>query len=171
MQKRKLFLANGTMQNIVHWFRDPATGRVRSVEVPNRRQVMVGEFTPQEENKMIRHLKLFGAAEAKEAPNLQTLFGLVYHVQEPMKSEVIDGAIERNRVIAQDLSNAESENAGVALFRTASREAQDIVKSTEMEVLQLDEFGSSPRKGGVNFAVEVSKRNQGRQEGRRRSAA
>lgn len=168
---QKIYLANGTMQNMVYWFRDPSNGRVRSVEISNRRQALIGEYDGDHLRKVIEHMEQFGAVESNEAPNLQSLFGLVYHVEQPVKSDDINYAVLRNREVAQKVSEQEAENAGVALFRVAGRdqETSDTVRTTEMEVIQLDEFGSAPRRDGVNFSVEVSKRNNGRQEGRRRA--
>lgn len=171
MRKRPLYVANGTMQNFKHFFRNPESNQVMAIDIPRGRQVSFGDFDMQGEIKIISHLQRFGAVAASEAHNMQTLFGLVYSPGQPIPVDPIEAALARNREVAQRVSDQESENAGLAAFKVARDVNPASVNTTTLEVTQLDERGNQVQKNGVDFTFEVSKRNQGRREAMKRAAA
>lgn len=165
----KLFIANGTLQNITFCFRCPNTGQVRYQPIHNRKQVMIDGYSPEHVKKITDHLDRFGARPAAEADRVDSVLGLIYKTEKEIPSGKIDDAIDRNKEVLKNVASDAAESAGLAAFRAASQHSDTPVNETEMEVVQLDAFGQKPMRGGVDYSATVSRKATGRQDGTRRA--
>lgn len=165
----KLFVANGTRQDMVFYFRAP-NRKVMSLKLgAGRQEVLDYGWTMDELAPIAAHLELYGAREANEADRLDTLARLIYQFDKPIKTSAIDAAREHNTAELVAISAEEAERSGVAFYRAAHDRTQGQLRSSEIEIIEEGDPKAPPRKDAVNYSLAVDPRVRGRQEGKRRS--
>ena len=145
---------------------------MRRLEVPaGRQQKFPEDFSDgQQLDSLIKQLERFGAVPASDLNAIEKPRALVYAIdRKPIPVGKIDEARERDEAARQEVSAKQTENAGLALLATdAARGNQDAVKSTSLEVTQLNDQSEDAQKGGVDVEVGVSHSAGKKQTGKRR---
>ena len=170
MKTPKLYVANGKLVHEVLQFRCPRTLQLRSLRVGAGQQVEVtGKYNADEIHQIVEQLSVYHN-EVKTVAELKTVKnprGLIFCLDKPIDADVISERIEKEKDLAQEIAAEEGERAGLAAFVAAKKTGG--ATETTLEVVQQDEYGNAARGDkAVNFEVGVSKRANGRQEGKRR---
>jgi len=167
-----VYVANGTHQHQHFLYRVVESKSLRRLEIPaGRQQRFPEDFSEgQQIDEIIRQLERFGAVPASDVPAVHTPRALVYSVGKPIKSDPIDAARERDEEVRQDVAAQKTEEAGLAQFSTlAQHGAQASLKSSTLEVTQMETVGDRPEKDGVDFEAKVDTKAGKRANSKRRS--
>jgi len=153
------------MQHRVFMYRLPEHPNFRQISIPaGRQQKFPEDFEGAALESLVTQLKRAGAAPVSEINAINTAHSFIFSVSsKPITSAKIDAARERDEFVRQEISAQKTEEAGLATFAAASGPSPDKVRATSLEVLQLNDQGDDPKKGGVDFEANVSRR-AGRKE-------
>ncbi len=156
----QVHIANGTHQNQHFFYRVVEAQTLRKIEIPaGRQQKFPEDFVEGHQlDSLIKQLERFGAVPASEVSHIEKPRALVYSIdRKPISVGKIDEAREKDEAARQEVSAQQTENAGLTLLATAAQRGNpEAIKTTSLEVTQLNDQGEDPKRGGVDVEVSVS---------------
>lgn len=153
-----LHIANATHQNQQFHYRIPEKVRTLAIDIPAGRQVRIPfDLNEEEVAAVVAQLERFGAVPKSDVRAILRPRALLYSVdRKPIEADKLDEARERDEVARQEIAAEQTQNAGLALLHTATKQGNpNSVKATSLEVKQMTDLGEV--KEGVNVEINVSK--------------
>jgi hypothetical protein len=156
----KMFIANGTHQNIDFQYRLPQYKSYRTQLIPIGGQIKLsGELTTDDIDRIILHHAIYGMVAAKELSNYKGYhIPYVYSVDEPVSAELIAELIVQNREFNDHLGKVLRQDAAVAVNATieSNLPPQSTERLTNLE-MTIEELPSKDRDPVINEGIRITR--------------
>lgn len=166
-----IFVANPSLQHYIFNYRVPGVPTIRNLRIQMRGQAIFPEdFAPDAAKAIVAQLERRGAVPHNDPRAIQRPNSLTYKVEDSrsparaIKSDAIEDAAEVDKKARQDRSNVAAENAGLGTFAALAGPNEGALRSTSLEVEQIDPQSDEHEKDGVNFEVKVDRRTESKIE-------
>jgi hypothetical protein len=152
----RMYIANGTHQNIDFQYRLPEYKSYRQQNIPIGGQIRIsGELSSKDIEAIAEHHAIYGMVHAKEISNFKGfLIPYVYSIDEPVSVEIMTELIVQNREFNRLLGIKQRQEAAVTVSHQVEDALPGHLKSLEMSV---EEFPSKDRDPTINEGVRVTR--------------
>jgi hypothetical protein len=137
----KMFIANGTHQNIDFQYRIPEYKNYRQQTIPIGGQIRIsGELSPKDVEAIITTHEIYGMVEASKIADFRGWhIPYIYAIGEPINAGVIAELVAHNRVVNTELGMKYRQEAAVALDGLIKDNTKgDKLNQIEMTIEEVD---------------------------------
>ena len=160
----QLFIANGTYAHYEFQFRLPNLPKILKVDIApgGQQEVLPQGMTQTQINAAIKQLERYGALPANEATRLISPRALIYWVNEPIDSEMINAAREKDEEIRQDIADSKIIESGTALLGVTEKLVPQVGRKMQSSSLKIEQMENDhAAKGGVDTVIKVDRKAPG----------
>jgi hypothetical protein len=137
----KMFIANGTHQNIDFQYRIPEYKNYRQQNIPVGGQIRIsGELSPKDVEAIVATHEIYGMVEASKISDFRGWhIPYIYSIGDPISAGVIAELVEHNRTVHTELGIKYRQEAAVALDSLIKDNSKDNrVNQVEMAIEEID---------------------------------
>jgi hypothetical protein len=161
----KMYLGNGTHQNIDFQYRLPQYKNFRQQTIPIGGQIhLSGDLTEKDIDIIIQYHSIYGMVSNKEFPNYKGFFiPYIYSIDEPITADQIIALVVQNREFNTELGIKQRKEAAVTVSKVIEDQinaipgyigTRDRLTNLEMEV---DEVATKDRDATFSEKVRVTR--------------
>ena len=152
----KMYVANGTHQNIDFQYRLPGTKNYRSQLIPIGGQIQIsGDLSKEQIDIIVNHHAIYGMIHASELGAFKGFhIPYVFAVDVPVTAEIMAELIIQNRQFNKQLGERLRQEAAVAVSNTIEDNTTDNLKSLEMTI---EELPSKERDASFSEGIRVTR--------------
>jgi hypothetical protein len=153
-----MFVANGTQQNQLFFYRLPGVAQARRQEIPIGCQIKLsGQLSSHDIDAIIEQHSKYGLVRTDEVDRTKPFVGLVYSIDKPVPSPYITRVIEHNEKVLIERGRRIREENAVALNDALEQGVGPGYKGNLR--IEVEEFGRSRDTMGPEFheGVRVSR--------------
>jgi hypothetical protein len=132
----RMYVANGTHQNIDFQYRLPEVKNLRQQSIPIGGQIRIsGDLSQKDIDSIINCHVIYGLVNTKEMRNRRGWFvPYVYSIDEPIAHDIIRELITQNRLITDERGRQQRENAAVTVHKQIQDGTTDRLMNLEMVI-------------------------------------
>jgi hypothetical protein len=152
----KMFVANGTHQNIDFQYRLPEHKSYRQQSIPIGGQIQIsGDLSAKDIDAIAEHHAIYGMIPASEIAGAKDfLVPCVYSIGDPVPQEVISALIVQNREFNMLMGVKQRREAAITVNQQVEDYMPGHIKNLEMTV---EELPSKDRDPTINEGVRVTR--------------
>jgi hypothetical protein len=143
----KMFIANGTHQNIDFQYRVPEYKNYRQQNIPIGGQIRIsGELSPKDVEAIIATHEIYGMVEASKIADFRGWhIPYIYAIGEPISAGVIAELVAHNRIVDTEMGIKYRQEAAVALDGLIKDNTKDSkVNQIETAIEEIDTKRKDP---------------------------
>jgi hypothetical protein len=156
----RMYIANGTHQNIDFQYRLPETKSYRQQNIPIGGQIRIsGELSAKDIDAIVEHHVIYGMVHAKEISNFKGfLIPYVYSIDEPVTVEIMTELIVQNREFNRLLGIKQRQEAAVTVNQQIEDQFPENMKNNLKNLeMTVEELPSKDRDPTINEGVRVTR--------------
>jgi hypothetical protein len=136
----RMYVANGTHQNIDFQYRIPEYKNYRQQTIPIGGQIRIsGELSPKDVEAIVATHEIYGMVEASKIADFRGWhIPYIYSVGDPINAGVIAELVEHNRTVNTELGMKYRQEAAVALDGLIKDSSKDKVNQIETTIEEFD---------------------------------
>lgn len=155
----KMYVANGSHQNIDFQYRLPETKNYRQQNIPIGGQIRIsGELSPKDINLIVEHHSVYGMVQAKELSKFKGFYiPYVYSTDEPISAELMTELVLQNREYNRALGVKQRLEAAVTVNNNIEEQMPPNINYLKNLELTVEELPNKHHDPEINEGIRITR--------------